>query len=77
MTYARGLLDIHRYASMEFTNYDRWGLKVFQSISISDFWDGRTTSGIECVDGTYYYLFMGTGINNKEYNYKGFLQLIR
>ena len=52
--------------------YNRWGNLVFQTENQNHFWDGRTTSGEECVDGIYYYI-----IETKEKTLKGFIQLIR
>lgn len=36
--------------------YDRWGILVFASSSINNKWDGRTTSGLKVVSGTYFYV---------------------
>ncbi len=58
--------------NFKLTIYNRWGLKIFETSTINRYWDGRTTSGEECVDGTYYYI-----IEVKEKNIKGFIQLIR
>lgn len=52
--------------------YDRWGIKVFETNKSNVFWDGRTTSGTESVDGTYFYI-----IKTEEEIYKGFVQLIQ
>ncbi len=52
--------------------YNRWGNLVFQTENQNHFWDGRTTSGEECVDGIYYYI-----IETKEKTLKGFIHLIR
>lgn len=52
--------------------YNRWGIKVFDTNKSNIFWDGRTTSGNESVDGTYFYV-----ITTVEEIYKGHLQLIR
>jgi gliding motility-associated-like protein len=52
--------------------YNRWGNLVFQTENQNHFWDGRTTSGEECVDGIYYYI-----IETKEKTLKDFIQLIR
>ena len=40
-------------------------------------WDGRTTAGIECSDGVYFYILTAKGIDDKEYNQRGFVQLIK
>lgn len=54
------------------TIYNRWGNKVFETSNLNYYWDGRTTAGEECVDGTYYYI-----IETEEEKIKGFVQLIR
>jgi len=36
--------------------FNRWGELLFESNSINKGWDGRTTSGIECPAGTYFYI---------------------
>jgi gliding motility-associated-like protein len=57
--------------------YNRWGVQVFTTIYSGQFWDGRTTSGSECSDGTYYYIIRAIGEDNKQYLLKGFVTLIR
>jgi len=52
--------------------FNRWGITVFETNKSNVFWDGRTTSGSECVDGTYYYI-----IETENTILKGFIQLIR
>ncbi len=52
--------------------FDRWGIIVFESNNQNTYWNGRTTSGINCVEGCYFYrIIAGDEV------YKGFLQLIR
>jgi|TARA_R110000782_G_scaffold259894_2_gene350932 gliding motility-associated-like protein len=51
--------------------YNRWGQRLFESKNDA-FWDGRTTSGAEAPEGTYYYI-----ITTKEETHKGFIQLLR
>lgn len=56
--------------------FNRWGIKVFEISKRNQTWDGRTTSGLECVDGVYYFAVK----NKKEKNdtiKKGFIQLVR
>jgi len=61
------------------TIFDRWGLKVFESTATNKGWDGKTTSGTECSEGTYYYVLQCKAVNtkseNKKINLKGFLTL--
>jgi gliding motility-associated-like protein len=57
--------------------YNRWGVLVAGiappfTIQGTYKWDGRTTSGISCVEGTYFYL-----IYTPDKTYKGFVQLVR
>ena len=51
--------------------YNRWGQKLFESEN-DTFWNGRTTSGNEVPEGTYYYIIV-----TEEETYKGYLQLLR
>lgn len=52
--------------------YNRWGNLIFETNKQNPHWNGRTTSGQSCVDGTYYYI-----IETKEKIYNGFVQLVR
>jgi gliding motility-associated-like protein len=68
----------HGMKTLSCVIYDRWGIKIVTLDNMNTaYWDGHTTSGIECTDGTYFYIVTATDINNKAYNLKGFLQLIR
>jgi len=57
--------------------FNRWGERVFEANSPNIDWSGRSMSGIEESDGTYYYIIKATDYSNKDYNYHGYLQLIR
>ncbi len=52
--------------------YNRWGQKVYEAVNKDAFWDGRTTSGNDVSEGTYYYV-----ITTKKEIYKGTIQLLR
>lgn len=52
--------------------YNRWGEKMYEAVNKDAFWDGKTTSGTDVSEGTYYYIITTT----KE-NYKGTIQLLR
>ena len=56
--------------------FNRWGIKVAELSEKNNSWDGRTTSGLACNDGVYYYVF-STNRNEKEIIEKGFIQLLR
>lgn len=71
-----GINDVFRFnvedSILKTTIYNRWGLKVFDTDKVNYYWDGRTTAGELCADGTYYYI-----INAERKDYKGFVQLVR
>lgn len=52
--------------------YNRWGQNLFESSNNESYWNGRTTSGNEVPDGTYYYV-----ITTATETFKGFVQVIR
>ena len=52
--------------------YNRWGQQLFESSNNESYWNGRTTSGNEVPEGTYYYIIV-----TEEKTYKGYLQLLR
>lgn len=57
--------------------YDRWGLKIWEAEAATIKWDGRTTAGLECTDGTYFFILKATTQTNKIYDTKGFINLVR
>jgi len=56
--------------------YNRWGLKLFETSDISQGWDGRTNSGSEVSDGTYFYI-LNYKNNDKRQVENGTLTLLR
>jgi gliding motility-associated-like protein len=68
--------NAHGMKDLECTIYDRWGLKVYEFVGPQDKWDGHTTAGLMCKNGTYYYILKATDNNNKSYEKTGFIQLI-
>jgi len=69
--------SVHGATEFECIIYNRYGILVYEFISGQDKWDGHTTAGSACVAGTYYYILKATDSNNKSYDLKGFIQLIR
>lgn len=67
----------HNVKTLECTIYNRWGIKVYEFLGPQDKWDGHTTAGIACEDGTYFYVLKATDTDNTSYNFKGYIQLIR
>jgi gliding motility-associated-like protein len=70
----RPLLD--EITDLHCTIYNRWGTLIFESDMLRCFWDGRTTSGEPCCDGTYFCVVSATGVDGKKYKEKVALQLI-
>jgi len=52
--------------------YNRWGQKLFESYNDDSFWSGKTKSGTEVRNGTYFYL-----ITTEKEIFKGFVQVVR
>ncbi|MGZ3864334.1 MAG: DUF7948 domain-containing protein [Bacteroidia bacterium] len=64
----------------ELSIYDRWGILLFKTTTVTDTWNGKTSSGKDCTAGTYYWIAKykakcskNTGIQN----IKGFVELIK
>jgi gliding motility-associated-like protein len=57
--------------------YNRWGTKVYEIFAPGDGWDGRSTSGQKCSDGTYYFVYDAKGKDDTTYKGSSFLQLMR
>lgn len=57
--------------------YDRWGILVYEFSSLTDKWSGENLKGKEVSAGTYFFVFNGMDINNKNYVRKGYVQLVR
>ncbi len=60
---------------VNFSIYNRYGNLIFETSRVNGFWDGRTTSGEPCTDGTYFCVLNATGIEGKKYKEKTFVQL--
>ncbi|HXD92518.1 MAG TPA: gliding motility-associated C-terminal domain-containing protein, partial [Bacteroidia bacterium] len=57
--------------------YDRWGIEMFESSSITISWDGKTKNGVAVPDGVYFYIINAKGNNLPANTYKGYVTLIR
>ena len=56
--------------------FNRWGVLLFESDNPNVKWDGRTLSGEDCADGTYYYILSAKSDKN-DYSQHGFVTLLR
>jgi gliding motility-associated-like protein len=61
---------------IEFEVYNRWGVKVFESVNVIPRWDGRF-NGADAPAGTYYWIVKYTNTAENSYEDKGFVQVIR
>jgi len=68
--HSSGLTDFHLQI------FNRWGVLMFESESPFVKWDGKTLSGVDASDGTYYYVLVAKS-NDKDYSTHGFLTLLR
>jgi len=65
-------VDLSGHTNIKCTIYNRWGNKIYTTTNNMIIWDGRTTSGEMCEDGTYFYV-----VTTEDKMHKGFVQLIR
>jgi gliding motility-associated-like protein len=58
---------------------DRWGNKVYETVSNTGniAWDGKDLNGKECAAGVYFYVIKATGKDDKAYQAKGNVTLVR
>jgi gliding motility-associated-like protein len=70
--FVRGL----QISNLQFTIYNQWGLKVFESTNQATGWDG-TWQGKEQPEGNYAYVFTGTTIEGKEVHQEEVVTLLR
>ena len=68
-------------SDVNFNIYNRWGnliqLVTSRASVTNVLWDGRTTSGIECSDGMYFYTLQYTNANGDAIKKNGHVTLLR
>jgi gliding motility-associated-like protein len=57
--------------------YDRWGKLIYEWDGTTGYWDGKTKSGNDAVDGVYYYTAHLVDFADKPIEESGFVELIR
>jgi gliding motility-associated-like protein len=57
--------------------FDRWGLFIAEVNGPNGGWDGKTKTGGDAPDGTYFYIVNAKGIDGKEYGLHGYFMLTR
>lgn len=60
----------------QFTVYNRWGEKLFETFNCLEPWDG-TFKGERCMESVYLYRLEALGTDNKHYQLKGTFTLLR
>lgn len=76
-------VDTKNVVQLELTVLNRWGNVMYsadENITIPGTfigWDGKTQSGRDAEEGTYFYKYVATGIDGKQADGHGFLELIR
>lgn len=77
------ILDTKNVVQLELTILNRWGNVMYvadENITLlGSFvgWNGKTPNGIDAEEGTYFYKYLATGIDGKQTEGHGFLELIR
>lgn len=61
----------------EINIFDRWGKVIFNSSTPFVYWDGYTGTGLQCSDGTYYYVLRSTLKTGEATTITGFVTLVR
>jgi gliding motility-associated-like protein len=60
------------------TIFDRWGLKMYDTSSTGSLtWDGKTKGGADVADGTYFYIITAKGLDGKDFNFQGTVNIFR
>lgn len=57
--------------------FNRWGTKLWETTAPEIRWDGRTTAGVQCPDGTYYFILKAESLSGKDYSTTGHVTLVR
>lgn len=69
------VFEIRKLSGETYTIYNRWGQIIFDSsVNTSSYWDGRTSTGLYCPEGVYYYIIR---LEELDLEYKGTVQLLR
>lgn len=68
--------DFTNISSAHMMIYNRWGEKIKDWTTLTG-WDGTTSGGSLCPDGTYYYIITAIGVDGVNYKDHGYITLIR
>jgi gliding motility-associated-like protein len=67
----------NRITSLSMSIYNRWGQEVGALKNADERWDGRTGSGVQVVDGTYFYVLQAVADDGAVFERSGSLTLLR
>jgi gliding motility-associated-like protein len=70
-------LTTENATEVSLTILNRWGLVMFEGVGANPSWNGKSTSGAEAPDGTYFYRYTVTGVQGDTLEGHGFLHLVR
>jgi hypothetical protein len=63
---------------IEYVVYNRWGVVVFSSVGVLPKWGGNNLiNGNQSAEATYFWVLNYTDVSGGDYNYSGFVQLMR
>ena len=72
------VLSAINLGEISMTVFDRWGKKVYEATTNGTMkWDGKTKSGADADDGTYFYIIKPSGLDAKTYDYQGTVNIFR
>ncbi len=57
--------------------FNRWGELIWETISPTEFWNGKNGSGEDYPTGTYFYIYNAKSMSGKEYKSHGSVTLLR
>ncbi len=69
-------IDVQNAADLEFIILNRWGNVVYEANGLNSAWNGFIEGGNFAEDGTYFVRYTVTGIDGKEHEGHGFVQLV-
>ena len=64
-------------SQINLTIFNRWGDHICTLRNPNDFWDGRSSNGESCSNGTYFYVASAIDTSGRKIQKKGFFQLLR
>jgi gliding motility-associated-like protein len=70
-------IEVSNTTNFHLIIFNRWGQKLFETFDPDEGWNGKTKSGKDVPDGTYYYLFTADDINGNPFSDPGYITLIR